>query len=82
MNSSVELAPKHSGLHEILEKSLKELSDIKFALDVSSIVAITDQTGKYNTPLNSDHWLRCKNVIKSPKTGGENEEAAAVSKRV
>jgi len=46
MNSSVELVPKHSDLHEILEKSLKELSDIKFALDVSSIVAITDQTGK------------------------------------
>ncbi|MDE2028628.1 MAG: PAS domain-containing protein [Candidatus Omnitrophica bacterium] len=29
-----------------LEKTLKELADIKFALDVSSIVAITDQTGK------------------------------------
>ncbi|MDE2214811.1 MAG: PAS domain S-box protein [Candidatus Omnitrophica bacterium] len=29
-----------------LEKTLKELTDIKFALDVSSIVAITDQTGK------------------------------------
>ena len=29
-----------------LKRSLKELSDIKFALDVSSIVAITDQAGK------------------------------------
>jgi two-component system, cell cycle sensor histidine kinase and response regulator CckA len=28
-----------------LERSLKELADIKFALDESSIVAITDQTG-------------------------------------
>ncbi len=31
-----------------LERSLKELADIKFALDESSIVAITDQTGRIN----------------------------------
>jgi len=30
---------------EVLEKSLKELADIKFALDQSTIVAITDQRG-------------------------------------
>ena len=31
-----------------LERSLKELADIKFALDQSTIVAITDQTGMIN----------------------------------
>jgi two-component system sensor histidine kinase/response regulator len=31
---------------ERLRKSLKDLSDIKFALDESSVVAVTDQTGK------------------------------------
>lgn len=31
---------------EALEQSLKELADIRFALDQSSIVAITDQTGR------------------------------------
>ena len=30
---------------QILERSQKELTDIKFALDASSIVAITDQRG-------------------------------------
>ena len=31
-----------------LQRSLKELADIKFALDESSILAITDQTGRIN----------------------------------
>src|SRR5437870_3190319 len=31
-----------------LRRSLKDLADIKFALDESSIVAITDQTGRIN----------------------------------
>ena len=34
--------------HEALERSLKELADIKFALDESAIVAITDQRGIIN----------------------------------
>ncbi|MGQ0762114.1 MAG: two-component system sensor histidine kinase NtrB [Acidobacteriota bacterium] len=34
-----------SGAEHALERSLKELADIKFALDQSTIVAITDQTG-------------------------------------
>ena len=33
---------------EVLERSLKELADIKFALDQSTIVAITDQRGIIN----------------------------------
>src|SRR5688572_14149222 len=39
----VELLPE-----EALQRSLKELADIKFALDESSIVAITDQRGVIN----------------------------------
>jgi PAS domain S-box-containing protein len=37
---------QHRDIEAILESSLKELTDIKFALDASSIVAITDQMGK------------------------------------
>lgn len=41
-------SPKAILIHDQakLEKTLKELADIKFALDASSIVAITDQRGK------------------------------------
>src|SRR5262244_1328634 len=35
-------------LEEALQKSLKELADVKFALDQASIVAITDQRGIIN----------------------------------
>ena len=37
---------KSVSVEKELEKTLKELSDIKFALDQAAIVAITDQTGK------------------------------------
>src|SRR2546421_9019182 len=37
---------KETTTEEALERSLKELADIRFALDQSSIVAITDQTGR------------------------------------
>ncbi|MBP9855508.1 MAG: PAS domain S-box protein [Candidatus Omnitrophica bacterium] len=40
------LISKHREIEEVLEKSFKELADIKFALDESAIVAITDKTGK------------------------------------
>ena len=36
------------GTEEALRRSLKELADLKFALDESAIVAITDQTGRIN----------------------------------
>lgn len=39
---------KHRTDSARLERSLKELADIKFALDQSTIVAITDQTGVIN----------------------------------
>ncbi|HKC64863.1 MAG TPA: PAS domain S-box protein, partial [Pyrinomonadaceae bacterium] len=37
---------KETSTEKALERSLKELADIRFALDQSSIVAITDQTGR------------------------------------
>ena len=40
------LISKHREIEEVLTKSFKELNDIKFALDESAIVAITDQNGK------------------------------------
>jgi two-component system, cell cycle sensor histidine kinase and response regulator CckA len=38
--------PEETSAEKALERSLKELADIRFALDQSSIVAITDQTGR------------------------------------
>ncbi len=40
------LISKHREIEEVLTQSFKELNDIKFALDESAIVAITDQKGK------------------------------------
>jgi PAS domain S-box-containing protein len=37
---------QETSTEKALERSLKELADIRFALDQSSIVAITDQTGR------------------------------------
>lgn len=45
MATSFEQEATHRKTEVDLQKSLKELADIKFALDESSIVAITDQTG-------------------------------------
>lgn len=45
MATSLEQEATHRKTEADLQKSLKELADIKFALDESSIVAITDQTG-------------------------------------
>jgi PAS domain-containing protein len=43
-----QIASEHqeTSTEEALQRSLKELADIRFALDQSSIVAITDQTGR------------------------------------
>ena len=36
----------------------------------------------YNTPLDSDHWLRWKNMVEYQKPGGQNAEAKKVSERI
>ncbi len=46
MHKIEKLILKHREIEEVLAKSFKELNDIKFALDESAIVAITDQKGK------------------------------------
>ncbi len=46
MHKIEKLIAKHRKIEAVLAKSFKELNDIKFALDESAIVAITDQKGK------------------------------------
>src|ERR1043165_2614249 len=46
IESPITSEQKETSTKEALERSLKELADIRFALDQSSIVAITDQTGR------------------------------------
>src|SRR5213592_4139011 len=50
MVTSLDKEPEapHRKIEAELQRSLKELADIKFALDESSIVAITDHTGIIN----------------------------------
>lgn len=46
MTAPKEFQNQRIGVEAELEKSLKELSDLKFALDESAIVAVTDQRGR------------------------------------
>lgn len=46
MPDTTDIKNRHREIKDVLEQSIRELANIKFALDVSSIVAITDQTGK------------------------------------
>lgn len=48
MPKTIPTKSDHSSEERELERSLKEVADIKFALDQSTIVAITDQTGIIN----------------------------------
>src|SRR5947207_9084022 len=45
MATALDKDSNHRKIEADLRKSLKELADIKFALDESAIVAITDQSG-------------------------------------
>src|SRR3954453_1047509 len=51
-NSTFPVTSRHKdsfpGTEEALKRSLKELADLKFALEESAIVAITDQRGIIN----------------------------------
>jgi len=56
--------------NDVLERSLKELADIKFALDQSTIVAITDQRGIINCV--NDEFCRISKYSRSELLGQDH----------
>jgi len=60
----------NSPSEDILERSLKELADIKFALDQSTIVAITDQRGAINYV--NDEFCRISKYSRSELLGQDH----------
>jgi len=60
----------NSPSEDILERSLKELADIKFALDQSAIVAITDQRGAINYV--NDEFCRISKYSRSELLGQDH----------
>ena len=46
MQDIKQIKTRHREIEDVLEESVRELASIRFALDASSIVAITDQAGK------------------------------------